>query len=127
MDNLCRLRGTELRYVLTIHLFDHGPATVDDLVDALSARGFRASGRASKSVSDALRCEIGHDRVRRIGRGRYGPGWMPRSTEHRIHQRVLALREEVLRLSLRRARSNVPGFLMLPERKGFIHPGAWPT
>jgi hypothetical protein len=100
MDNLRRLRGTELRYVLTIHLFDHGPATVNDLVDALCARGFRVSGRASKSVSDALRWEIGHDRVRRLGRGRYGPGWMPRSTEHRIHQRVLALREEVLRLSL---------------------------
>lgn len=101
MDNLGRLRGTELRYVLTMHLFDHGPATVNDLVDALSARGFRTSGRASKSVSDALRWEIGHDRVRRLGRGRYGPGWMPRSTEHRIHQRVLALREDAIRLSLR--------------------------
>ncbi|MGC2652254.1 MAG: hypothetical protein WA317_01335 [Mycobacterium sp.] len=100
MENSRCLRGTELRYTLTMHLFDQGPATVNDLVAALSVRGFRVSGRASKSVSDALRWEMGHDRVRRLGRGRYGPGWMPRSTEHRIHQRVLALREDALRLSL---------------------------
>ncbi len=100
MDESRRLRGTELRYVLTMHLFDQGPATVNDLIDAVTARGFNFRGRASKSVSDALRWEMGHDRVRRLGRGRYGPGWMPRSTEHRIHRRVLALREDAKRLSL---------------------------
>lgn len=100
MNNHCCLRGIELRYVLTMHLFDHGSTTIKDLVDALSASGFRIGGRASKSVSDALRWEMEHDRVRRLGRGRYGPGWMPRATEHRIHQRVLALREVASRLSL---------------------------
>jgi hypothetical protein len=100
MNGMRRLRGIELRYVLTMHLFDRGPATISDLVEALSARNFGVQGRASKSVSDALRWEIEHDRVRRLGRGRYGPGWLPRSTEHRIHQRVLALREEAARLSL---------------------------
>ncbi|PQM47344.1 hypothetical protein C1Y40_02476 [Mycobacterium talmoniae] len=33
--------------------------------------------------------------MRRFGRGRYGPGWMPRGTEHRIHKRVQALRAEI--------------------------------
>jgi hypothetical protein len=49
MDNLGRLRGTELRYVLTIQLFDHGAVTVNDLVDALSARGFRVSAGATRT------------------------------------------------------------------------------
>ncbi|PRC61020.1 hypothetical protein C6A85_13545, partial [Mycobacterium sp. ITM-2017-0098] len=41
---------------------------------------------------DALRCEVRHGRVRRLRRGRYGPAAMPRSTEHRIHTRAMALR-----------------------------------
>lgn len=89
------MRGTELRYLLTMQLFLHGRATVAHLVRALAAQGFGVEGRPSKTVSDALRWEIGHNRVRRCGRGRYGPGWMPRGTEHRIHSRVLALRDEV--------------------------------
>jgi hypothetical protein len=88
-----QLRGTELRYVLTMHLAVHGPATIGELIDALTWHGFCVRGRASKAVSDALRWEIGRDRVRRRGRGVYGPGYIPRSTEYRIHQRVLALRE----------------------------------
>ena len=36
-------------------------------------------------------------RVRRLRRGLYGPGQMPRSTEQHIHKRVMALREEALR------------------------------
>ncbi len=100
MIPLRRLRGIELRYVLTKHLFDHGSSTVSELVDALDAAGFEVAGRASKAVSDALRWEIEHRRVRRFGRGRYGPGWMPRATEHRIYQRVLGLRRNGSDLSL---------------------------
>jgi hypothetical protein len=47
--------------------------------------------------------------VHRLGRGRYGPGHIPRSTDYRIHRRVLALREAVV--AERRAQS-VP----LPRR-----------
>ncbi|HZA11230.1 hypothetical protein [Mycobacterium sp.] len=99
MSNSRRVRGTELRYILTMHLFQHGPATVKDLVETLGFHGFDVAGRPSKSVSDALRWEIGRGRVRRLGRGRYGPAWMPRSTEYRIHKRVLALRADAQRLS----------------------------
>ena len=86
------LRGIELRYALTMYLFQHGPATVADLIDGLTWQGFIIAGRPSKSVSDALRWEIERGRVLRFARGLYGPGWMPRATEYRIHQRVLALR-----------------------------------
>jgi hypothetical protein len=89
-----QLRGVELRYALTNYLFQHGPQTVADLIDALEYQSFEIPGRASKMVSDALRYEIAHGRVIRLKRGRYGPGDMPRSTEYRIHQRVLNLREE---------------------------------
>jgi len=94
-----QLTGIELRYVLSMHLADNGPATVAEMAVALGAQGFCVRGRASKSISDALRWEMGRDRVRRLGRGVYGPRSMPRSTEYRIHHRVLALRAEA-RLSL---------------------------
>jgi hypothetical protein len=100
MTTSLRLRGTELRYALTQHLFIHGAATVPELVDALAHHNFDVGGRASKSVSDALRWEMRHGRVQRFARGRYGPGWMPRGTEHRIHRRVLELRAQAARLSL---------------------------
>ncbi len=91
MNEMEELRGIELRYVLTMQLFNHGPASIGELIDVLERHGFQVDGRASKIVSDALRWEIGYDRVRRLGRGRYGPGRMPRGTEYRIHKRVLAL------------------------------------
>ena len=86
------LQGIELRYVLTWHLALHGPATIAEMIEALAWHGFCVSGRASKAVSDALRWEIARGRVYRIGRGRYRSADIPRSTEYRIHQRVLALR-----------------------------------
>ncbi|BBY89417.1 hypothetical protein [Mycolicibacterium tokaiense] len=86
------VRGIELRYLLTTYLFDHGPSTVDELIDGLALQGFDVVGRPSKAVSDALRWEMRHHRVARSERGVYRPGVLPRSTEYRIDQRVLALR-----------------------------------
>jgi hypothetical protein len=90
------LRGVELRYVLTFHLANSGPATVAELIDVIRHHGFCVQGRPSKAISDALRWEIEHGRVHRLGRGRYGPGYIPRSTDYRIHRRVLALRSAVV-------------------------------
>ena len=95
MNETLQLRGIELRYTLTMQLFRHGPATIAELAGALAFHGFAVGGRPSKAISDALRWEMAHGRVRRLGRGRYGPGWMPRGTEHRIHNRTLALRRQV--------------------------------
>jgi hypothetical protein len=94
MNGAC-VRGIELRYILTMHPLLHGPATVAELVEMLAWHGFETEGRASKAVSDALRWEIGRGRVRRIARALYGQGWVPRSTEYRIHQRALSLRAEL--------------------------------
>ncbi|WP_292988337.1 hypothetical protein [Mycobacterium sp.] len=91
------LRGIELRYVLSMQLARHGRATIRELVDALARHGFTADAPANKSVSDALRWECRRGRVRHIRRGVYGPGEMPRGTEHRIRQRELALRAEAIR------------------------------
>jgi hypothetical protein len=91
--------GVELRYVLTFYLFQQGPKTVPELIEALEYQGFGIPGRASKSVSDALRWEVAHARVMRLDRGRYGPNEMPRGTEYRIRQRVLALRAEAKKIS----------------------------
>jgi hypothetical protein len=82
------------------------------MIEALCWHGFCVRGRASKAVSDALRWEIGRGRVRRLGRGVYGPGYIPRSTEYRIHQRVLALRAAAAALSLEGGQKVCP----LPER-----------
>ncbi len=99
MTNSLLLRGIELRYALTLYLFQHGATTVADLIEALYYQGFDIPGRASKTVSDALRREILNGRVRRLKRGRYGPGSMPRATEYRIHRRVLALRDEAAQMA----------------------------
>ncbi|BBY67292.1 hypothetical protein [Mycolicibacterium helvum] len=101
MSNSLVLRGTELRYVLTRYLQLNGPTTVAGLVTAIDGWGFAVAGRPSKTISDALRWEIGRDRVRRRGRGRYAATLgIPRGTEHRISQRVAALRAVARELSL---------------------------
>jgi hypothetical protein len=91
METRHQLRGIELRYALTMYLLQHGPTTVDELIEGLEWQGFEIPGRASKQVSDALRWER-RGRVRRLSRGLYGPGFVPRGTEYRIHTRVMALR-----------------------------------
>ena len=65
------LRGIELRYVLSLHLSVHGPATVTELLDVLAFHGFSVASPAPKSVSDALRWERRRGRVRRLARGLY--------------------------------------------------------
>lgn len=86
------LRGTNLRYVLTMQLLQNGTQSVADLVDALGDQGFTTRGRPSKAISDALRWEMNHGRVYRVRHGRYRPAEMPRATEYRIRNRVLELR-----------------------------------
>ncbi|MCV7225753.1 hypothetical protein [Mycolicibacterium komossense] len=94
MDDSKVLRGIELRYTLTLYLAQHGAKTITELIDGLTYQGFVIAGDPPTSVSDALRWEQGHGRVLRLSRGTYGPLDMPRSTEHRIHKRVLALRAQ---------------------------------
>ena len=108
MSNSVEVRGTDLRYLLAAYLFDHWPATVDELVEALMYHGFRPVGRASKSVTDALRWEIANGRATRFRGGRYRPGTMPRATKHRIYRRVRALHDQVAALPLTRGQPQNP-------------------
>lgn len=105
MTNRITLRGTELRYVLTHYLHHNGICSIGELAAELDSRGFVVRGRPSKAISDALRWEQDHGRVYRRGRGRYGPAWMPRGTEHRIHTRVMALRARAAALMQPRSRT----------------------
>lgn len=115
MNDSGELGGIELRYVLTMQLFLHGPASIAELLDGLAWHGFCVRGRASKAVSDALRWEIGRRRAVRLTRGWYGPGRMPRGTEYRIHARVMALREQAERLSLKPGHKYLWPVLDAPE------------
>ena len=111
------LSSIELRYVLTLYLFDHGATTVSELIWAIAEQGFTTRTRASKAISDALRSECTYGRVYRIGRGRYRPASMPRGTEHRIHQRVWSLRDEV------GSRDPGPPPRATPDATGLSHRG----
>jgi hypothetical protein len=109
MEALMRVKGLDLRYLLSWLLADSGHATVPELVDRLAMYGFDVDGRASKTVSDALRWEIRHGRVLQYGRGLYGPGPTPRATEYRIHQRIIRLRVQAGTLAGERA--TISGYL----------------
>ena len=65
---MIKLRGIELRYVLTMHLSVHGRATLKELVETLAFHGFEVDSPAGKSVSDALRWERRRGRARRLAR-----------------------------------------------------------
>lgn len=108
MSDSLEVRGTDLRYLLTAYLFDYGPATIDELVEALMYHNFRPAGRASKSVSGALRWEIFQGRAVRVRRGQYRPGTMPLATADRIYKRVRALHDGVAALSLTSRRLRTP-------------------
>ena len=89
------LRALELRYVLTLYLYECGLLTVRQMVEAMEAEGFSVGGRPSKTVSDALRWEVRRGRVMRVGRGRYAHQAMPRQTRDRIRRRVESIHDEL--------------------------------
>ena len=92
MGTTHELTGLDLRYVLTRIVSLQGPLSVAELRMRLRHLGFSVAGRPSKTISDALRWEVRRGRVERRGRGFYGPGDIPRSTEYRIIKRVQVLR-----------------------------------
>ncbi|CAN5513253.1 hypothetical protein BH09ACT8_BH09ACT8_17240 [soil metagenome] len=70
MDDSRVLRGIELRYALTEFLAQHGPTSITGLIDGLTWQGFVIHGDPPNSVSDGLRWERRHARVRRLGLAR---------------------------------------------------------
>ena len=62
--------------------------TTADLVAAVDRGGFALHGRPSKAVADAIRWEVARGRIVRLGRARYGPGHLPKTTAWRMRQRL---------------------------------------
>ena len=90
---LPHIRGLDLRSLLVLILLRQGrPMVVAELVAGVTASGFALAGRPGKAVSDALRWEMGRGRVRREGRAKYGPGYVAKSTRHRMRSRVAQTR-----------------------------------
>lgn len=94
------VRGRPLRYLLITMLADVGDdVSVAQLVEWCAARGVTFTGRrGSKVVSDALRWEIAHGHVQRIGRGVYrfrrparSTMWWIRSNVKRLDRRLVFL------------------------------------
>ena len=98
MADMGRVRdGVRLRHAICVCLLEEQRAmTVPEIVAGVEALGLSIPGRASKTVSDALRWEARKGRAVRFERSRYRTGTMPRSTEWWIrsqvaaHQRVVA-------------------------------------
>ena len=101
IDTHNALSGRDLRYVLTRYI-QQGHATVAALARQLAADGYTVWGRASKVISDALRWEVRNGRVRRLRRGVYSTGTIPRTTSHRIASRAQALFSSPHVVALRR-------------------------
>lgn len=90
------LGGMLLRYEICLVLWRADCLlTVPEIVRAIEADGFELGGRASKTVSDALRWEVRRDRLRRYRRGWYGAGHIPPTTLHRMRTRMEQVRSEL--------------------------------
>jgi hypothetical protein len=88
-----------LRYRLTLLLRRADrPMSIAELAAGLAAMGRPAPDPTPKTISDSLRWEVGHGRVVRVGRGRYGPGQVDRRTAWWM-QRQLDVWHRVERLS----------------------------
>jgi hypothetical protein len=85
------VRGLALRSWLAVELHDAPrPMSVAALVDRLGDHGLTVEGRASKTISDALRWEVRRGRVHKLARGIYAAGRLARVTLHRMRQRIRA-------------------------------------
>ena len=62
--------------------------TVSELAAAVDRVHISIDGRPTKTVSDALRSEVGRGRVRRVSWGLYEAGAMPDSTWRYVRRRA---------------------------------------
>jgi hypothetical protein len=87
-----RRRADRIRAAICITLATwRGHAlTIAELVAGIEKLGVDLGASPNKTVGDALRWEVGRGHVRRVGRGRYCVGTLPRSTEYYMRKRVAA-------------------------------------
>jgi hypothetical protein len=68
----------------------NAPMGLAEIARAVEAMGIPLGARANKTVSDALRWEVGRGRALRWGRGTYRIGTVPRTTLYYMRKRVQA-------------------------------------
>lgn len=83
------LRGRSLRHASLALLQRAGwPLSVAELRHQLEAAGFSIAGPdPNKALADALRWEVARKRLRRVARGRYAVGRLPKVTASRVRHR----------------------------------------
>ena len=91
METRHRLQGIELRYALTMYLLQHGPTTVNKLVEAMEWQGFHRRAAVETGVGCVALGEAARQGSS-TGTRPLRPGYVPRGTEYRIHNRVMELR-----------------------------------
>ncbi len=89
-DRSSPLRGRDLRHAALVVLHRTGLVlTIAEIAAALQAADFRVAGdNANKALADGLRHEVKRGRARRVSRGRYSVGALPRTTAWRIGRRM---------------------------------------
>ena len=91
------LRGTNLRHFIIGEARKRDWISIAELIQAAEQQGFSVAGRPSKAISDALRWEVRRDRIRKLERGEYRIGSIPRTSERRIDERLQMLKVAVER------------------------------
>ncbi len=91
-----RLGGLLLRYELCIVLHEaRRSLPVAEIVRRVEADGFAVGPNPHKVVADALRWEVRRGRARRVRRGVYATGRLPRSSESKMRSALRRLRIEM--------------------------------
>ncbi len=91
LDRSRPLRGRDLRHAALVVLHRCGrPVSLTEIATALRAAGFTLAGdyNNNKALADGLRHEAKRGRARRVSRGRYTVGYLPRTTAWRISRRM---------------------------------------
>ena len=127
----------DLRYWLLLQIHNQPDAVhrVAELVTSINEAGFVLTGRASKTVSDALHTETARGRIQRVGWGRYrAAGTLPPTSRRRITIRLNQVTNDLRLLYLRagqrefaqweRRTEIAPGQLAQPVRE--VQPGPHP-
>lgn len=97
------LTGKTLRWVVCLLLRDNRKEmSISEIVIEVRKAGYEiAASREGKAISDALRWEVQRGRVVLVRRGVYARGFMQRSTEYSMRERVarIGVLPQVLRRS----------------------------
>jgi hypothetical protein len=104
-------RADRIRAAICVTLASAGaPMSVSELVAALGRLGLSVGDNPNKTVADAVRWEVARGHVRKVRRGTYAVGRLPRSTRRYMAERVAAYVADPTASYSRPANYPVPAF-----------------